>query len=238
MSKIAKISAAKIAYNNLVKGTNRHDFLGKKVKAFYDASSYNVFTVENTAVDTDLKAGVILHRKLEDGSDERVPGLIFKGGFAIVIQDVMKFDDGYETFLSEIEGKAEAFKPGLEIKLSPAVAMRVKSVVLAFQAKNEGLTAMLGKKKLFGSKDPKKKSAVFQCSNPSEMEDSEMEEQELVVRFDEKFMLTIVDMVEACGTEMFRIASGMAALLDLSGFKAKMKVLEDEANKREEELNK
>ena len=37
---------------------------------------------------------------------------------------------------------------------------------------------------------------------------------------------------------MFRIAAGLVSLLDLTGFKAKMKVLEDEANKREEELNK
>ena len=47
-----------------------------------------------------------------------------------------------------------------------------------------------------------------------------------------------VEALEEAGAEFFRIASGMAALLDFSGFKAKMKVLEAEANKREEELDK
>ena len=233
MSKVIILSAASVAYNNLVKKQDRHEFLGKEVKAFYDAYGFNTFKVEDTAPDAILKAGVILHRKLEDGSDERVRGLLFKGGFAIITQGDLNFEEGFVAFLSEMEGKAEAFKPGLEIKLSPAVAMRVKSVTLALKSKSEGLAALLGKKKLFGSKDPKKKSAVLQHSNPNELE-----EQGLSIRIDEKFMLTIVDMFETAGTEMFRIAAGLVSLLDLTGFKAKMKVLEQEANKREEELNK
>ena len=233
MSKVINLNKNAISFDKIVKGEERHQFLTKEVKAFYDASSFNTYTVEDTAVDMALKAGVILKRVCEDGSDERVRGLLFKGGFAIILNGDLKFNDGYEDFLSNMEEKSEGFKTGLEIKLSPAVALRMKSVTLALKSKSEGLAALLGKKKLFGSKDPKKKSAVLQHSNPNELE-----EQGLTIRIDEKFMLTIVEMFETTGAEMIRIASGLIGLLDLSGFKAKMRALEDEANKREEELNK
>ena len=233
MSKVINLNKNQVSFDNLIKGMERHDFLGKEMKAYYNASSFNTFSVEDTASDPGLKAGVILHRKLEDGTEERERGLLFKGGFAIIVGENQKFDGGYEAFLSNMEAPVKDFKPGLEIKLSPAVAARLKSVTLALQAKSKGLAALIGKKKLFGSKDPKKKSAVLQHSNPNELE-----KQGLSIRIDEKFMLTIVDMFETTGTEMFRIAAGLVSLLDLSGFKAKMKVLEQEANKREEELNK
>ncbi len=235
MSKVISLAKNEFSFDMIVKGNDRHEFFGSEVRAYEDATNFHQCVVG----DTMPGMGMLVVLKTTGGEyPTRYKGFVFPNGLAIILgafsEDFYELE-AYESFLKNMDTKtpAEEFKPGVEFKLSPAVSMRLKSVVCALKEKEAGLAALLGKKKLVGSSDPKKKSAVFQHSNPEEME-----EKGLVVRVDEKFMLTLVSMFEAAGAEFFRIASGMAALLDLSGLKAKLKGLEEEANKREKELNK
>ena len=240
MSKVNTLSLSEVSYDKIVKGSLRNKILGKVVKAYHDGSSFT----ECEVVDTMAGMGmlVVLKNILPgvNGEHLRYKGFVTKNNVAIILGELSLngFEsfvelEAYESFLKNMEAPAEDFRPGLELKLSPAVALRLKSVVSTLKEKEAGLAALLGKKKLVGSSDPKKKSSVFQSSGSEEME-----EKGLTVKIDEKFMLTIVNMFETAGAEFFRIASGMAALLDFSGFKAKMRALEEEANKREKELNK
>ena len=237
---INTLTKESISFEKILKGSLRNKILGKVVKAYHDGSSFT----ECEVVDTMAGMGmlVVLKNILPgvNGEHLRYKGFVTKNNVAIILGELSLKGyesfvelEAYESFLKNMEAPAEGFKPGLEIKLSPAVALRLKSVVSTLKEKEAGLAALLGKKKLVGSKDPEKKTAVFQSSGSEKME-----EQGLSVKIDEKFMLTIVNMFETAGAEFFRIASGMAALLDFSGFKAKMRALEEEANKREKELNK
>ena len=243
MSKVITLAKNEIAFDLIIKGDDRREFLGAEVRAYKNSEYFHHCVVEDTMVGMGM---LVVLKDIQNkqpgvsGDPVRYKGFVFPNGLAIILGEFsldgfqsFKELEAYESFLKKLSIPAEDFKPGLELKLSPAVALRLKSVVSVLKEKEKGLAALLGKKKIFGSKDPKEKSAVFQRSNPEELD-----ERGLTVRIDEKFMLTIVSMFEAVGTEMFRIAAGLTALLDLSGFKAKMKVLEEEANKREKELNK
>ena len=234
MSKVITLNKSDLSFDMIIKGDDRQEFLGAEVRAYEDSKSFHDCVVEDTM------PGMGMLVVLKDNKNNlRYKGVFTVDGLAIILGGMNhgfeSFNEleAYESFLKGMEVPAEDFRPGLELKLSPAVAIRLKSVVTALKDKEAGLAALLGKKKLVGSSDPKKKSAVFLCSNPEKLE-----EIGLTVRVDEKFMLTVVNMFETVGAEFFRIASGMAALLDFSGFKAKMRALEEEANKREKELNK
>lgn len=234
---INTLTKESISFEKILKGSLRNKILGKVVKAYYDGSPFTECEVEDTLPGM----GMLVVLKTTDGENPtRYKGFFTVDGIAVILGEMTNAGwesfselEAYESLLKNMEAPAEDFRPGLELKLSPAVALRLKSVVSTLKEKEAGLAALLGKKKLVGSSDPKKKSSVFQSSGSEEME-----EKGLTVKIDEKFMLTLVSMFEAAGAEFFRIASGMAALLDLSGLKAKLKGLEEEANKREKELNK
>ena len=237
MSKVITLNLADISFEKIIKGDDRKKFLGTKVRAYEDAIHFHNAVVEDTMVGMGF---LVVLKTGDETSTRRYKGFLTPYGVAIILGEMSlngfeSFSElkAYEDFLKSMETPAEDFKPGLELKLSPVVATRLKSVVSTFKKKEAGLAALLGKKKLVGSSDLKKKNSVFQSSGSEEME-----EKGLTVKIDEKFMVTLITMFEEAGAEFFRIASGMAALLDFSGFKAKMKVLEAEANKREEELDK
>ena len=243
MSKVITLTKNEISFDAIIKGDDRREFLGKEVRAYKDSEYFHHCVIEDTMSGMGM---LVVLKDIQNkqpgvsGDPVRYKGFVFPNGLAIILGGFslggfhsFKELEAYESFLKNMEAPAEDFRPGLELNLSPAVALRLKSVVSTLKEKEAGLAALLGKKKLVGSSDPKKKSSVFQSSGSEEME-----EKGLTVKIDEKFMLTIVNMFETAGAEFFRIASGMAALLDFSGFKAKMRALEEEANKREKELNK
>ena len=249
MSNVITLKLNEVSFEKIIKGNDRNKVLGMKVRAYKDAEFFHHCVVEDTMPGMGM---LVLFKDTQNNhpglvsQPVRYKGFVFPGGLAIILgemeplgkSDTESFEsfnelETYENFLKKLTPAVEEFKTGIEIKFSPAVSMRLKNVIDVLKDKKTGLSAFLGKKKIFGSSESKEKKTVIQHSKPEEME-----EQGLAVKIDEKFMLTIIDMFEVIGSEFFRVATGLAMMLDFSGFKAKMRTLEDEANKREEELNK
>lgn len=220
MSKIAKISFAQVAYNNLIKKQDRHEFLDKEVKAYYNAESFNVFKVEDTAADMTLKAGVILHRKLEDGSEERVHGLIFKGGFAIVVQNDLKFDDGYEAFLASMEEpKGEAFKAGIEISIDNALIAQLNKRFKIIRNKAKTAEALiLNSNNLLTEKELKAYEAKLKGAVRHKKDDVALR-----ISVDHQFLLDLADGAVEITDIVVQKVTGLWMLLNPQSLKLQLK---------------
>lgn len=232
MTKIAIISASQVAYNNLLKKQDRQEFLSKEVKAYYNASSFNMFTVEDTAADPALKAGVILHRVLEDGSEEREHGLLFKGGFAVIVNKDQKFDEGYEAFLSEMEGKVEAFKAGVTITINNDL---IEQLVERFKIiRNKAKTAeavILSSNNLPTEKELKayeqKLTGAFQHKR---------DDYALHVKIDHQFLIDLADGAVEITDIVVQKVTGIWMLLNPQGLKLQLKNIVKRMERRDRAL--
>lgn len=232
MTKIAIISASQVAYNNLLKKQDRQEFLGKEVKAYYNAESFNTYKVEDTAADPALKAGVILVRKDEEGNDERVHGLMFKGGFAIIVNKDQKFDEGYEAFLASMEEKVEGFKAGITITIN-----------------NDLIAKLVDRFKIIRNKAKTAEALIMSSNNlPTEKELKAYEEKlsgafqhkrddfALHVKIDHQFIIDLADGAVEITDIVVQKVTGIWMLLNPQGLKLQLKNIVAKMGRRDRAL--